>query len=95
MLNENIKKLRMALNISQVELAKKLGVSKQSVSNWENDNIQPSIDMLIKIAKCLNVSTDFLLGLKVEKTIDVTDLSDSQIAHIKQIIDDIKGSALN
>ena len=39
MLNERIKELRTASGISQVELAEKLGVSKQSVSNWENDNI--------------------------------------------------------
>lgn len=90
MLNENIKKLRMSLNISQVTLAKNLGVSKQSVSNWENDNIQPSIDMLVKIARCLNTSTDYLLGLEYKKTIDVSELSDIQISHLKQLIDDLK-----
>ena len=62
MLNERIRELRIASGISQVELAEKLGVSKQSVSNWENDNIQPSIEMLVKIARVFNVSTDFLLG---------------------------------
>lgn len=93
MLNENIKKLRLAQNISQVELARRLNVSKQSVSNWENDNIQPSIDMLIKIANCFGVSTDYLLGLSTEKTIDATGLTDMQIAHIRQIIDDIKSTA--
>lgn len=90
MLNENIKKLRLARNMSQVELAKRLGVSKQSVSNWENDNIQPSIEMLIKIAECLNSSTDFLLGLNNRQTIDVSGLTDKQIAHIQQIIEDMK-----
>ena len=50
MLNEKIKKLRLSYNMSQVELAKKLGVSKQCVSNWENDNVQPSIEMLVKLA---------------------------------------------
>lgn len=76
--------------MSQVELARRLGVSKQSVSNWENDNIQPSVDMLVKIARCLNTSTDYLLGLSPEKTIDASGLTDIQIAHITQIIDDIK-----
>ena len=90
MLNEKIKQLRMARNISQVELARKLGVSKQSVSNWENDNIQPSIDMLVKISKCLSVSTDYLLGLNPEKTIDATGLTDIQITHIRQIVEDIR-----
>lgn len=93
MLNENIKKLRLALNMSQVTLAKNLGVSKQSVSNWENDNIQPSIDMLVRIARCLNTSTDYLLGLESKKTIDVNGLSDIHIAHIKQIIDDLRSSS--
>ncbi len=52
MLGEQIKKLRMNKNLSQVDLAKKLCVTKQSISNWENENIMPSIDMLIKIANC-------------------------------------------
>ena len=62
MLNERIRELRLAAGFSQVELAEKLGVSKQSVSNWENDNIQPSIEMLVKISRIFNVSTDFILG---------------------------------
>ncbi len=50
MINEMIRKLRKEFNISQVELASKLDVTKQCVFNWENDNILPSIEMLIKIA---------------------------------------------
>ena len=49
MLNENIKRLRMARGLNQVEFARVMGVSKQCVSNWENDNVMPSIEMLIKI----------------------------------------------
>lgn len=48
MLGEQIKSLRIAHNISQVSLANQLGVTKQSVSNWENNNILPSIEMLKK-----------------------------------------------
>ena len=62
-LNENIRQLRLARNLSQVDLAKALGVTKQSISNWENNNIQPSIDMLIRLAQFFSVSTDYLLGL--------------------------------
>ena len=76
--------------MSQVELAKQLGVTKQSVSNWENDNIQPSVDMLVKIALCLSVSTDFLLELDSKTYIEVTGLSPLEISHIQQIINDIK-----
>ena len=63
MLNKRLKELRELFGMNQIQLARKLGVSKQSISNWENDNIQPSIEMLIKIAQLFSVSTDFLLGM--------------------------------
>ena len=63
MIGESIKRLRQARNMSQVELAFHLNVTKQSVSNWENNNILPSIEMLVKIAKFFSVSTDYILGL--------------------------------
>lgn len=89
MLGDVIRKLRMESGKSQVSMAKNLGVTKQCISNWENNNIQPSIDMLLKIADYFSVSTDFLLGIDNRKYLNVTGLSDSQIFHIKQIIDDI------
>ncbi len=90
MLNKKIRELRISANMSQVQLAKRLGVTKQSVSNWENDNIQPSIEMLIKVAKVFAVSTDFLLGLSSDNTIDVSGLSEDVIAHLRLLIDDYK-----
>ena len=42
MLGERILELRTAHNWTQVQLAQKLNVSKQAVSNWENNNILPS-----------------------------------------------------
>jgi transcriptional regulator with XRE-family HTH domain len=91
MLNERIRELRIASGFSQVELAEKLGVSKQSVSNWENDNIQPSIEMLVKISRTFNVSTDFLLGEDNHTYLEVTNLTKTQIHHVQQIINDIAG----
>ena len=75
MLNNRIKELRSTYNISQVELGKKLGVTKQTISNWENDNIQPSIDMLLKIANFFHVKTDYLLGLDQEDYLHVSGLT--------------------
>lgn len=90
-LNENIRQLRLARNLSQVDLARSLGVTKQSISNWENDNIQPSIDMLIRLSQFFSVSTDYLLGLDQRKYIEISGLTDCQSAHITAIIDDILG----
>lgn len=90
MLGGKIKMLRAAHNFNQVELAQKLSVTKQTVSNWENNNIQPSIEMLVKIADCFSVTTDYLLGRESNITIDVTGLSINEIAHIEQLIKDLK-----
>ena len=89
MFGDKIKTLRQSYNLSQVQLAKELKVSKQTVSNWENNNILPSIEMLISIAKYFSVSTDFLLELDGRRYIEVTGLSGEQLAHVQQIIQDI------
>lgn len=87
MLGENIKFFRLSENINQVEFAKILGVTKQCVSNWENDNVVPSIEMLCRISDFFNVSTDFLLGRVEERTLNASGLSEDQIAHITYLID--------
>ena len=90
MLGEQIHALRTARNLSQVQLADRLGVTKQSVSNWENNNILPSIEMLVKLSKIFSTTTDYLLSLDDRNYIEVTGLTDVQLAHIKFIIDDLK-----
>lgn len=89
MFGDRIKTLRKAYNYSQVQLAQKLDVSKQTVSNWENNNILPSIEMLVKISTFFSVSTDYLLELDDRQYIEITGLSDLHLAHIQQIINDI------
>lgn len=91
MLGDRIKELRFAQKLSQVDLAKKLGVSKQTISNWENGNIQPSIYTLVRIAKFYGVSTDYLLELKgnQEQLLDTASLTKEEIEHIQFIINDI------
>ena len=61
MIGEQIKALRLARNMSQVELAKALNVSKQSVSNWENNNILPSIEIIKQLARFFSCTSDYLL----------------------------------
>ena len=90
MLNQQIRLLRQARKMSQVELAKELNVTKQSVSNWENDNIQPSVEMVMKIARVFSVSVDYLLGTDQHVYIDVSGLPDDVIAHLRQLVDDLR-----
>ena len=91
MFGDMIKNLRQSRSMNQVQLADSLNVSKQTVSNWENNNILPSIEMLVKISQSFSVSTDYLLELDSRSYIEVTGLTDVQLDHVRQIIDDIKG----
>lgn len=93
MFGKRIKELRVSHGINQVEFGKVLNVTKQSVSNWENGNILPSIDMLVKISECFSVSTDYLLGLSDKRYLDVTGLTEKQISNIQSLVDDIRGTS--
>lgn len=92
MLHERINELRQSLGWSQVELAARLSVSKQTVSNWENGNIQPSVDMLVRLSKVFNVSTDYLLGLENIPRLSVDGLPPDFVAHLALLIDDYRAA---
>ena len=89
MLNQRIRQLRQARSMSQVDLAKRLNVTKQSVSNWENDNIQPSIEMLVKLSAVFSVSTDYLLGLDSSEHLDVSGLPEEVVVHLRLLVEDL------
>ena len=57
-----LKKKRYEMGISQETLAKKLFVTKAAVSNWEKGNRTPDTDMVIKIAKCLDIDISVLMS---------------------------------
>ncbi len=61
---DNLKTLRIEANLGQVELAKKIGVSKGIISLWENGLREPNMSSLISISKFFNVSIDYLVGLE-------------------------------
>jgi transcriptional regulator with XRE-family HTH domain len=90
MLGDRISELRESRGLTQVDLAKRIGKSKQSISNWENNNILPSIEMLVYLSKFFNVSCDYLLELDNRRYLETDGLSESEICHIQQIIEDIR-----
>lgn len=91
MLSKRIRELRLSHGLNQVAFANDMSVTKQTVSNWENNNIQPSVDMLVKIADYFSVSTDYLLGRDDSPLLRADGLTKGQIAHIEQLIHDLRG----
>ena len=59
--NEQIKHLRKESNLTQEEMAKKLNVTRQAISNWENNCNLPDFEMIILIAETFGVSLDELI----------------------------------
>ena len=59
-----ILELRKKENLTQEELAEKVGVTRQTISKWELGETYPDLNMIIKLAKAFNVSTDKLIGGK-------------------------------
>lgn len=69
MLGDNIRKYRKENNISQEKLAEELGVTRQSISLWENNQTQPSLENIVALAKIFKISTDELLLSTNEDTV--------------------------
>ncbi|MDR3216104.1 MAG: helix-turn-helix domain-containing protein [Clostridiaceae bacterium] len=63
-IGEVIKELRTERGLRQTDLAKEIGVAGNTITQYENNTIRPSYEVLVDIANFFNVSTDYLLGLK-------------------------------
>ena len=81
------KKLRENASLTQNQLARQLGVSASMISFYELRERAPSPDILIKYSKIFHVTTDYLLGLNPEKTMDVSDLNENELYALKIIAD--------
>lgn len=65
-LSNQIKKYRMDLNLSQEELAEKIYVTRQTISNWENDRSYPDVHSLLLLSSFFNISLDQLIKGDIE-----------------------------
>jgi len=68
-LSKQIKKYRTEANLSQEELADKIYVSRQTISNWENEKNYPDIKSLVLMSEVFQVSLDNLVKRNWEKTV--------------------------
>lgn len=89
-LGERLKALRTAKKMSQKELAERIGIAKSVISFYESGDRFPSYDVLIKIARIFNVTTDYLLDVERERTVNVSGLSEEDIAAVTTVIDALK-----
>lgn len=93
-LGKTLKALRLKNGLTQEQLASKLGLTKSVISAYETGLRMPSYDILINIAKIFSVSTDFLFGVERKYEIDLSGLSDEEVAALTNLIKAMKNRVL-
>jgi len=87
---EKLKTLRTGQKLTQQQLAERLGVAKSVVSYYESGDRFPSYDVLIKIARTFHTSTDYLLDVEKRRMVDVSGLSEENIAVVTMVAEALK-----
>ncbi|MDD2409486.1 MAG: helix-turn-helix transcriptional regulator [Bacilli bacterium] len=83
-LSSNLKKIRKENNLSQEDLAEKIGVSRQSVSKWESGQAYPEMDKMVQLCNLFNLNIDDLLNQDIGEVNNTKQANNS----INKFIDD-------
>lgn len=85
-LSIRLRELRVNKHLRQEQVAKIIGVTKSTISAYENDLRQPSFEILLKLANLYCVSTDYLLGRTDTVSIDLTDLTAAEATLVTELV---------
>lgn len=87
-LSDRIKELREDFGLTKLDMAKRLGVNRSTITRYETGEMKPTIDMLLKIRETFGVTIDWITGVD-------TDGEDKYIPAVKKCIEeDIPPDAL-
>lgn len=87
---EKIKLLREERGWTQAELARRLSITRNGVNSWEQGLSTPSPACLVDLARVFSVSTDYLLGIEATATVDVSGLSEKDVAVLAALADRLR-----
>lgn len=73
-----LRELRVQKKLTQAQVAKRLSLSKATISGYENNIKTPSLDVLVKLANLYGVSSDYILGLQSHQMLSVDGLTERQ-----------------
>lgn len=82
-----LKELRMKRKMTQKEVANRLGVSRNTISSYERNTLNPSLESFINLAVLYRASTDYILNLDKREMIDISDLNPSQRKFVKDMVE--------
>ena len=87
---EKLRTLRKGMNLTQQQLAQRVGVQKSIISYYESGERYPSYDVLVKICRIFHVTTDYLLDIEKKRILDVSDLSEEDISVLQTVADALR-----
>ena len=85
-----LKELRLSAGLTQQQLATQLGITKSVVSYYELQERYPSPEVLIKIASVFHVSTDYLLGIEKNYSLDTSGLNAKDIHLVSMMVEHLR-----
>ncbi len=83
---DRIKHLRDKAGMKQIELAKRLGISRSAVNSWEMSLSTPSVANIIEMTQIFHVSADYLLSLSEPLMIDISMLTEEEKEIVLRLI---------
>ena len=86
-LYQRIADMRKALDITQTQLAKKLGVTRSAVNAWEMGLSTPQLKHVIMMADIFHTTVDGLVSTPTKTIVDISDLSEQEQETILNMID--------
>ncbi len=91
-INENLKnfgkrlaKLRKSAGYTQQQLADEIGATRRMITYYESESQHPPANMLVDLAKALNISADALLGIESIETIPISSRLEKRIKQIEKL----------
>ncbi|RPF48030.1 DNA-binding XRE family transcriptional regulator [Hydrogenoanaerobacterium saccharovorans] len=85
-----LRELREQKNMTQVQVAKRLNLSKATISGYENNIKTPSLEVLKHLAILFEVPTDYLLGFENRKMLIIEGLTEHQQEILIKLIYEFK-----
>jgi len=86
MIADKVKELREKNNMTQNEVAMKLGITRSSVNAWEMGISVPSTMYIVELSRIFSVSSDYILGLEHKEMLDVSGLDDDSLKILTDMV---------
>ena len=87
---KRLRELRKERNLTQKQLAALIGVKNSVISFYEVGDRVPSPEVLRELAKALHVSSDYLMGIEKNESVDVSGLNEEDIRLVRLLVETLR-----